>query len=146
MANKIHLTGQGRYEEFVGAGAITPGHLIQINSLGKAIVHATEGGVAERLFALEDALQGKNISQAYTTGNTVFAVVAAPGDVVYAYIFAGEDIAIGDILISNGDGTLVENGSEASGVTVKQYIGVALEAADLSDSGDVSTRIKVRVL
>jgi hypothetical protein len=146
MKNTIHLKGMGRHEERVSAGVLSPGHLLVVNSTDKVVVHATEGGVAERLFAKEDALQGKTVSQAYASGDVVSILVAAPGDEVQAILKAGEDVDIGDILISAGDGTLIEEGSEGSGVVVKQRVAVAIEAVDLSGSGAVNTFIAVRVL
>lgn len=146
MSNRIVLIGDGRHKELVAAAAITPGHLIEVTSAGKFQVHSTEGGYAERCFATEDALQGNTISDAYSTGDQVMGYLALPGDEIYAWLKAGEDIDIGDELISDGDGTLIENGSEASGTTVKQVVAIATEALDLSGSGAVTTRLKVRVL
>ena len=147
MANRIALITNGRLSEEIAAGAITPGHMIQMSAgADTVVVHATEAGYAERMFALEDALQGRNRDTAYASGERVTMIHAVPGDVLDLYIKAGENIAIGDKLISAGDGTLIENGSESSGTTVKQIIGVATEAADLSQSGDVATRIAVRIV
>lgn len=137
---RIHLLGSGREEEFKAAGAIKPGHLIKIDSSGEAVVHATAGGPAEKLFAIEDALQGKTIAHSYADDDKVFAVLAAPGDVIYSWVSGGENIVIGDLLTSNGDGTL----KEATGADIR--IAVALEAVDASDSNDVDERLKVRIL
>ncbi len=60
---RIHLLGDGRHEEAVAGGTIRPGDLIKLNSDGEVVVHGSAGGNAEALFALEDALQGKEISQ-----------------------------------------------------------------------------------
>jgi len=144
--NKIVLKGDPRYEEAVVASAFNPGHLVQLDSAGKLKKHATEGGVAERAFAVEDALQGNEIADAAVAENTHPFVLAKPGDEIYAYIKAGEDIAIGDILISAGDGTLIEEGSENSATTVKDRVAVAVEANDLTGSAAVATRSAVRVL
>lgn len=146
-SNRIALITNGRLSEEIAAGAITPGHLLQMSAgADTVIVHGTEGGYAERMFALEDALQGNTIATAYTSGDRVTLFHAVPGDVVYAFIKAGENIAIGDKLISAGDGTLIENGSEASATTVNQVVANAIEANDLSQSGDVTTRSAVRIV
>jgi len=146
MSNRIQLKGFGRQEEAVAAGTITPGNLLEVDSAGKVVVHNTEGAASERAFALEDALQGNNQDQDYSSGDVVTYLLATPGDEVSAFIKAGGTIAIGDILISAGDGTLIKEGDAASGTTVVQRIAVALEAVDLSTSGAVATRIPVRVL
>lgn len=143
---RIHLLGNGRHEEAVAAGAITPGMLIANQSTtdsggrAKVAVHATAGGSSERAFALEDALQGRTISDAYASGELVGYVLAEPGDVVYAWLAAGENVTPADFLSSNGDGRL----QKATSDDVK--IAVPLEALDLSDSDAVHTRIRVRLL
>jgi hypothetical protein len=137
---RIHLTGSGRIEEGTAGGSITPGHLIQLNSSGNLVVHATAGGPAEKAFALEDALQGKEIGDAYSSGNRVSYVLAAPGDVVYAFLAAGQNAAVGSYLTSNGNGAL----KVASGTDTR--LAVALEALDLTASGATTSRIRVRIL
>ena len=144
--NQIHLKGDRRIEERVAASTITPGMLIEFTSADKFQAHSTEGGRALRLFAAEDALQGNTVTDDYSADDRVQGNVEHVGNVVNALVKAGEDIAIGDELISAGDGTLIENGSETSGTTVAQVVGIALEAQDLSGSGAVNTRTKIILL
>jgi len=144
--NKIHLIGTFRREEIEAAGDISPGHLVEEDSSGTLVVHATEGGIAMRAFAVEDALQGNTLDDDYEDGDLVSVNMELPTNEVQAFLKAGEDVDIGDILISAGDGTLIENGSESSGVTVYDYIAVAREAEDLSGSGAVDTLIRVMLL
>ena len=137
---RIHLLGEGRHEEAVAAGAITPGMLINQNSAGAVVVHPTAGGWAEKAFALEDALQGKTIADAYASGDRVSFVLGKSGDVVYAWLSGGEGATPDEFLTSNGDGTL----KVASSTDIR--IAVPLEAVDASDSADVNERIRVRLL
>lgn len=139
---RIHLIGTGRIEEAVAGGAITPGHLIMLNSSGQVVVHDDADAPAEALFALEDALQGNSIDDAYASGDRVNFVIAQRGDVVYAYLASGDATAIGDSLVSNGDGTLHVPGSGQAGTP----IAIALEAVDATDSDAAASRIKVRIL
>ena len=141
--NRIHLIGDFRREEALAAAAISPGHLIEENSAGKFRVHSTEGGRASLLVAVEDALQGNTIDDDYAADDLVSANVELPGNEVQMYLAAGENVAIGAELISAGDGTLIANGSESSGVTVAAIVAVAREAEDLSGSGAVDTLIRV---
>ncbi len=138
---RIVLIGSdSRHEEALASAAITPGDLIEVISTGKVRRHATAGGVAERLFALEDALQGRAISTDYAADERVAIVVAQPGDVIYAQLSGGETAVIGSQLTSNGDGKLkVATGSN-------HVIAVAVEAVDSSDSNDVDEPIRVRVV
>lgn len=139
-AKKIWLIGCGRMEEAVAASAVSPGHLIELDSNGKVQPHSTADGFAERAFATEDSLQGNTTGDDYAADDQVSYVICAPGDVVQAMLAAGENASIGSKLCSNGDGTLkVVTGTE-------QVIAVALEAQDLSDTGDVDTLTRVRVL
>jgi hypothetical protein len=109
-------------DEKDAGGAITPGHLVERNSSDEVVVHSTAGGDVNPLFALEDELQGKEISEAYASGDKVFLWRPVPGEQVYA--IAEGAIAIGEFVESNGDGTLI---AFSSGST--EAVGVALEAA-----------------
>ena len=146
MSNTIRLKGCGRYEEARANAALSPGHLIEVLSTGKVRKHATEGGLAERAFAIEDALQGNTVADAYAADDLVGYVLAAPGDEINAVIKAGENIAIGDKLVSAGDGTLIKSTSVSTSVTDPVVVAVAMEAVDLTDTGDVDTLGAVRVL
>lgn len=147
MANRIHNKGTFQYDEFVaGEAGIYPGMLLSVNSLGKVIKHADEGGRAEKLFAQEDALQGKTVDDVYTIANTVGCILPAQGSVVNALIEVGQNIAIGDKLISAGNGCLKAASDIDSGETFDEVIAIAAEACDLRDSGDVNTLAAVRVV
>jgi hypothetical protein len=145
--NRIHLAGREyRREEALAVAAISPGHLVEITSAGKFQVHSTEGGYLERMVAIEDANQGRDISTDYSTGERVSANIELPGNEVQLMLKAGETAVIGSKLISGGDGTVIVNGSEDSATTVKQIGATALEALDLSGSGAVDTLIRARLL
>ena len=88
-------------EEAIAGGTITPGMLCERNSVDKFIVHATAGGPAQTLFAVEDDLQGDTIDTNYaTTGDNtrVQANIFRAGDLVNALLANGENAAIGDFL------------------------------------------------
>lgn len=138
---RIHLLGSGRHEEAYAAAALTPGHLLATDADGEVLKHATAGGVSEKLFALEDALQGRPISTAYAAAELVSMVLASPGDVVYAWLSEGETVTPASLLTSNGDGTLkVAGGSDA-------VLAKSMETLDKSDSGSEGDgRLKVRIV
>jgi len=146
MAYRIALIQNGRLGEEIAAGVITPGHLLVLGSGDTVTVHVTEGGRAEKMWALEDALQGNTVTDNYASGDPVTLLHAVPGDVVNALIKAGETITIGEQLISAGDGTLKALDNVSSGTTVAEVVAIAVEANDLSASGAVATRSAVRVL
>jgi hypothetical protein len=154
------------FNEYDAVSAITPGMLIEYTSAGKVQAHSNAGQNAFPMFAIEDALQGKDIDEAYAANDKVRCWHAQPGDEVYAILNDGETIVKGDFLESAGNGNLqkhvadiAEGGSSAETVTdttiySKQIVAQALEAMDLaSSSGEESSgplgydkRIKVRIV
>lgn len=114
-------------EEYIAGGTITPGHLVALNSDGEVIAHATEAGVILPMFALEDELQGKVISDTYKENDRVQVWIPGRGDEVYAVLAANESVNIGDYLVSNGGGTLKKLAKDT--VADSQIIGFAVEAA-----------------
>jgi hypothetical protein len=101
--------GKGHRDERIASGASKPGHLLKVTSANKVAVHDVYGGAAEKIFALEDSLQGNIITTAYADGDLVFTYEALPGDIINARVPAGAvSISNGDRLCSNGDGCLVK--------------------------------------
>jgi len=123
------------------ASAITPGHLVELNSDGDVLSHSTPAGAAMKQFAIEGALQGNGITDAYAAEDPVRVWTPQPGDEVYALLADGETAVIGDFLESAGDGTLAVY---SAGVIVAQ----ATEAVDMSLSSgeDPTGRIIVRII
>jgi hypothetical protein len=150
MANRrIHVKGGYIHEEAVAAEAgIYPGMLVSVNSDGKLIKNDTKGEQCERAFAVEDVLQGKSVDDIYALADVVTYYLALPGSVMAGLIKAGEDITKSELLISNGDGTLVGISSLDSGSSHKAYVAVAIAmaACDLSGPGAVNTLCSIRIL
>jgi hypothetical protein len=134
--------------ERIAYAAITPGMLCELYSTsGYCRKHATSGGNAVPIFALEDELQGKGITDAYAAGDKVQLWVAQRGEEVNALLADGENVAIGDFLVSNGDGYLKKyafDSAEKEDLIVAQ----ALEAIDRSSSsgGDTNVTGRIRVM
>lgn len=143
-------------EELVANAAITPGHLIEVMSTGKVRKHASAGQNVLPMFALEDELQGKGIDEAYAAADPVQCWIPQRGDIVYALLKDGENIAIGDFLESAGDGTLqkhvadVDSSNDITTIYPLQIVGQAIEAIDLSGSSgthpDSGYRIAIRIV
>lgn len=142
MRNTIHLAGDFRLLASLVAADddLLPGMLVALDSDGEIDKHGTRGAACERMVVLENALLGGNTTTAYTEGEIISVAIEAPGSESLALLAAGEDVAIGDLLCSKGTGLLEEVSS-----TYKP-VAVALEACDISDSGDVDTLIEVRWL
>lgn len=147
MANTIQLKGEFRLDEGLASGVVKPGMLLERTSATThtVIAHSVQGGVAERAFAMEDALQGKTVDDAYADGDLVTYHLAVPGAEMLALIKAGSVLSVGEQLISGGDGTLIPIGDVDSGYGTN-VIAIAVEALDLSDSDLDDTLSPVRVL
>lgn len=148
VKNYVHIR-----EEKIAAGTITPGMLVGIDSAGKVVAHAVSGGVA-RMVAIEDELQGNGVDTNYSATDQVQCWATTPGDQANLLLVAGQNIAIGDYVKSNGAGKVTKWAAgtttvPSSGVVpvpINHIIGVALEALDLSGSGAVDTLIKIQML
>lgn len=135
--------------EYNAAAAITPGMLIELTSAGTVQANSAAGLACQKQFALEDELQGKTIADAYAVGAPVQCWNTIPGEEVYAWLADGEDVAIGDKLVSDGAGKLKAMTEDSSAAVVEETpIAIALEAVDMSGSSgaDPSGRIKVRII
>lgn len=124
--------------------AITPGELVETISTGKFQPHGSAGDPAMPMFAVENDLAGETIDEDYVIDDQVRARVFPPGAVVYAWLANGEDIAIGDRLMSDGLGALTSVGSISG--SLDHTIAMANEAVDTSASGGTRLRIEVVVL
>ena len=142
--------------ELVAAEAISPGMLVQQTAAAATVSkHDTEAGnVVPIMFALEDELQGKGLSDAYVAGDVVQVWLPASGDVVFAQLEDEQEIAIGDELESNGDGYLqahvADVGDSTTGTVQNAIVGVALDKLELSslaasESSSSPTRQFIRV-
>lgn len=144
---RIHSKGNFIQEEAVAGGAgIYPGMLVKLNSSSQVVVHDDEGGYAECAVALEDVLQGKTVSDVYSSGSLVSYLIPVAGAEVNVLIEAGQDIAVGDKLISAGNGKFKESSDIDSGEVLDQILFIATEACDLTGSGAVDTLCSARKL
>jgi hypothetical protein len=140
--------------ELVAASAISPGHIIEMNSNGKVKAHATEGGnVAPIMVALEDELQGNGLDDDYAADDQVQCWIPQRGDELLAILADGEDVNVGDLVESAGGGTVQKytadtGDSSAATATVypNQIIGQVLAALNLSGSSASGGAVKIRIV
>lgn len=144
----IVLRGNGIRKERQAGGAITPGHLVALNSSNKVVVHPTAADTAQKAFAVENDLIGNDIDTAYAADDTVLYEILPKGSEVYAFVVAGgAAIVIGDKLESAGNGTLRKVATDAATDDTERQsiVAIALEAVDNSGGGS-AVRIKVEVM
>ncbi len=144
---RIHSKGDWRKEEHTAtAVAITPGMLCERTSGDLVQAHSTEGGDGQTMIAMEDDLQGKTVDDAYAVSALIALCLPAKGSEVNVLLAAGENVSVGDDLVSAGDGTFIASGSVQSGVTVQKVFGKVTVATDLSGSGAVNSLVPMEVL
>lgn len=134
----VDLYGDGCQHEAEALGAITPGMLIE-RAEGGVQAHSGDGEGGNLHFALEYGLTGRDIDDAYETGDNVLFKTFVPGGGVFALLLDGETVTDGDYLISNGDGKLAAQDASSTAVIVAQ----ALEDKAASGSDE---RIRVEAV
>lgn len=149
----VVVMGELCVKEALASGNVTPGMLVKRSSATQVVAHDVAGGFAQKLFAIEDDLQGKGVSDVYATTSRLRMHVAKAGDEIAAIIKTSETIAAGDLLESAGNGTLQKHVPQDTGdldstdggvaIVTNQVVAVALEAVTTAPAG---TRLLVEVV
>lgn len=114
-------------EEREAAAAITPGTVLLLNSSDQYVVNTITALGVPRRFAVEDDLQGNEISDVYASGSRVQANVFQAGCEVLGIAVDGTPaIVIGDPIATGAAGELVK------AATFATAIAIAKEAIDVS--------------
>lgn len=120
---------------------ITPGMLVQYDGTNAAVeVHSSAAALPKPLMVAVEATWkfSSDIDTHYdTVGEQVDFCFPLPGDLFYGLLAAGENVAVNDLVESNGDGTL-QAGSSAP-------IGRVKEAVNNS-AGYTAARVVVEVI
>lgn len=145
------------FVEYEASEALSPGMILEPVSGANTIKkHATEGGDAVPIIALENKLEGKGITDAYAAADKVQCWIPQRGDEAYLLIEDEQNIAIGDFLESNGAGYLqkvtdIQLSSQVVDIAYSRpKLAQALDALDLSGlsaagSSDTPARAFCRV-
>ena len=140
--NTIQLKGSFIRKELVAAATIRPGDLVERTSSDEYQKHSTAGAPAMAAFAVEDELQGNAIADNYAALDRVQVNYPVKGGEIMAWLLASENVAIGALLESAGDGNLralsAVSGSDADNLPVA----LALEASNVGSDA----RLKVEIL
>jgi len=124
-------------EEYEASEACTPGMLVEpVPGATTIRNHATQGGNVLPMFAFENELEGEDIDDDFAAGDKIQVWIPGRGDIVNALLRDEETIAIGDWLMSDGEGRLMElaitAGESGEVEATRPAVGVAIEAVDLS--------------
>jgi len=141
MANMIMISGEYELVQSLSLASgqtPKPGQLLQKDSSGNLTANASATLRRVPYLALEDSLQGGLNSTAYTASTVARCAIPQRGVVSYVLLVAGQNVAIGDKLVSNAGGKFKKD----TGTDL--VLAEAEEALDLSASGAVDTLVKAR--
>lgn len=142
--NRIHSKGTYTQEEYLaGEAGIYPGMLLELHSDNKVYRHSVENGRNEKMFALEDPLQGKTVADVYAIDSIVTVIIPNLGSEVWGLLEDAQDVVIGDWLVSRGNGLLKKEVDDSGSIDVFTT-GVVMEALDLSGSATVNGLCRLR--
>ncbi len=136
-------------EALATAVAILPAYLIErVPGAATVRAHSIAGGRAQNLYAIEDSNQGKEVTDAYAVSARIQFVAPRSGDEILVVLQASENIAIGDWLESNGDGTVrelveVDKAASASGnIQGENVLGQALSASNVGTDALITMEVQ----
>lgn len=140
----ILLIGEPNRRQREADGTIKPGNLLQLDADNKVVNHSTAQGRHARMVAVENDIAGDDYQHDYAAGEVVQINIFRPGDEALLNLADGENVSIGDYLVSDGAGRVQKADSNSAGELEGSLVAVALEAINLSDSSaaDPSFRLK----
>jgi hypothetical protein len=131
VIKRIHSKGPFTQEEYKAAeSGIYPGMQVKLDSNGELVKHSTSGGAIgdERMFAMEDQIQGKTVDDVYADDSIVTVIIPYLGCEINMLLLDDEVVEIGDKIMAGGAGQVKENSGGSS------ILGIATGALDLSTS------------
>jgi len=141
-SDSVVLRGQPERKEAEAGSTIRPGALVELQSDGTVDSGGTTftaGADVRRAFAVENDIEGLDLSSNYATGNRCLYAVFQAGHEVSALVAASAPaIVVGDSLSVTASGTVAKSGATHT------VIGYALQNVDNS-SGTSTVRIKMEV-
>lgn len=131
----IDIDPKDRIEGIAG-GASVPGMLVKLGSNGKYVVHATEFGDGELLVVGVDSFRGRDLSETvYADTDRIFIHTPKRGDLFLALLKDGQNVVVGDYLVSKGDGTFRKTAAPAADAITPKVFAVVMDALDASAAG-----------
>lgn len=128
----IKTFGELIVNEGTTSSTIYPGALVTVVN-GVVANHAVADGYTEHKLAMNQAEIGELVTDAYVSGDLVRVNTARAGDVYAVRLKANENVAIGDYLVSAGDGTVKKAGSGDTTILFKTL-----------DASNVATVVLIR--
>lgn len=135
VIKRIHSKGPFTQEEYkAGEAGIYPGMQVKLDANGEVIKHSTSGGALgdEKMFAMEDQIQGKTVDQVYANDSIVTVILPRVGCEINVLLEDGETVAPATKIMAGGTGQVKAN---AAGT---QIIGMSTGTLDLSGSSNTA--------
>jgi len=130
--------------EALALEAFTPGELLE-RATGGVQKHSTSGGNSNHIFALENVADAGGIDRDYVATETSRFAYAERGQLINGFVAANAPaIALGDALMSNGDGTLIKTTTPVATTETDRVVAYAPAAIDNSAVG-TKTRFQIEV-
>ncbi len=127
------------YDEAPCATIVSPGMLLDQNASNAIVPHGTANVAAAPMVAIEDALQGKAIEDAYAVNDPVRFQYLQQGNWFQGVLTAGQNVIVGDKVSSGGNGKFIKT----TGANIP--IARVMEAKDLT-TGGVDGFVVLRVI
>lgn len=130
----VILGGHFQQREAIAAAAIIPGMLVALNASGQVTPHAEAGEIGAIGVADMYQLTGRGLDDAYAKDDQAIYQIPADGSSFNGILAAGQNVAGGAALTSNGDGRLK---AAAAGDFVYGY------ARDAVNASAAAARVRV---
>lgn len=131
-----------------GSG-ILPGMLVRPTAVSGVrptfAVHNVAGGNGVFFLVLEnryygDAVTGGGVATAWTDASDIEVEIPMPGSLRALLLKASENVAVGDLLVSGGDGTFIKATAFSSGNPYR-YFAQVLEASNVGTAQLIRARV-----
>lgn len=103
--NRIDLLYTGRYEEARANAILYPGMALLTDANGEVGPNSVAGTAYDVMIALHHQKLGKNIDEAYASGDLIPYIIPNIGDVVNVLIESAEDCTLAEFLTVTNTGT-----------------------------------------
>ena len=132
-----YISQESPYLEGYASETIKVGMLLGRNLLGRFKKHDVPQGITTRIFAVENIYSGGSYMNDYHSGDRVLARYYRSGDTPIVLLKDSEQVEVGDVMVSAGNGTL----EKQTVPTVGQIVGYSLD----STIGGIGVKIKIEI-
>lgn len=137
--------GEVVIDDILASEAITPGHLVELFSASAGVnkwrKNSSATNITPMFVAINQPELNLGLETACAAGDLIPVAALEKGDIFYGLLPSGQNIANGDLLQSNGDGTMKAATDAAAAANVAKF-----QALDNIGAITVQTRVRVQVI